>query len=78
MIMVGSQSVAGENVKGEDRKCGDADREVKNVKHADDLRGARWKVSAAIAGRELPRSAYGRGCGGKRIKVRAVFAAAEI
>jgi hypothetical protein len=39
--MVGSQSVAGENVKGEDRERGDADREIKNVKHADELRGAR-------------------------------------
>jgi hypothetical protein len=50
MIMVGSQSVAGEDVKGEDQKRGDADREIKNVKHADDLRGARWKEPAEPRG----------------------------
>ncbi len=58
--MVGSQSVAGEDVKGEDQKRGDADREIKNVKHGDDLHGARWKSQRVIAGRDLPPSAHGR------------------
>jgi hypothetical protein len=38
--MAGSQSVAGENVKCEDRERGDADCEIKNVKHANDLLAA--------------------------------------
>jgi hypothetical protein len=50
MIMVGSQSVAGENVKRENRERCDADREIKNVKHADGLHGARWKEPAVDHG----------------------------
>jgi hypothetical protein len=60
MIMVGSQSVASEDVKGEDQKRGDADRDIKNVKHADDLHGARWKEPAGDCESNPPPEARGR------------------
>jgi hypothetical protein len=52
MIMVGSQFVAGEDVKGEDRERGDADREVKNVKHADELH--QWHIRRKAKAHSAP------------------------
>jgi hypothetical protein len=74
--MGASQPVAGEDVKRDDDERTDADREIEDVEHARTLWGKRPRLSELEICQRL--RDFTHGFGARRIKDRAVFAAAEI